>query len=226
MGVVVTACGATPGAKPHDMSAAGHEAAARSEERAAGDLAAQYDAGALHDKRDCNPKLPCWTSHRVPTAADLDMVEAHRRAAGEHRAATRALEEAEARACAGLPPTERDVSPFAHREDLASAAPLTEAVVTGKVATQRTVGAIIRVRAVPGLTAEWLQRTVDCHLARASALGHEVPEMSYCPLVPKGATAQVTSAGDGFDVRVRSSDPAAAHEILQRALRLVGRAAP
>jgi hypothetical protein len=36
----------------------------------------------------------------------------------EHRAAPEALREAEARACAGVAPVERNASPFYHREDI------------------------------------------------------------------------------------------------------------
>ena len=76
-------------------------------------------------------------------------------------------------------------------------------------------------RAVQGMTAEWLQRLVDCHLARNASLGHVVPEMPNCPLVPNGAEAHVSSTGNGFAVIIQSSDPATAREILARANRLV-----
>ena len=65
--------------------------------------------------------------------------------------------------------------------------------------------------------AEKLQHIVDCHVARSAALGHVVPEMLYCPLVPNGVTAKVTVASDGFAVAIRADDPASADEILRRA---------
>ncbi len=71
------------------------------------------------------------------------------------------------------------------------------------------------------MTTEWVQRVVDCHVARNASLGHIVPEMPNCPLVVKGAQARVTSTGNGFAVEIRSSDPAGAQEILARAQRLV-----
>jgi hypothetical protein len=67
------------------------------------------------------------------------------------------------------------------------------------------------------LTAEWLQRVVDCHIARNNALGNNMPEMAYCPLVPKGVTAKVASLGNGFAVTIESKDPASAQEVLRRA---------
>ena len=79
--------------------------------------------------------------------------------------------------------------------------------------------------AVRGLTQEWLQRLVNCHLARNAAVGHEMPEMPYCPLVPRGATAQVRSVGDGFAVDIQADDSDAAGEILRRAQALYRSAA-
>jgi hypothetical protein len=89
--------------------------------------------------------------------------------------------------------------------------------LTGKQAHDEVVGAVVVFRAVPGLTAEWLQRIVDCHVARNNALGNDMPEMSYCPLVPKGITAKVSSTGDGFAVTIESQDPNTAKEVLRRA---------
>jgi len=66
-----------------------------------------------------------------------------------------------------------------------------------------------------------LQRVINCHLARAASVGHSMPEMPYCPLVPKGVTAKVVSAGDGFNVEIRSDDPAAAEEVVKRGQALV-----
>ena len=91
--------------------------------------------------------------------------------------------------------------------------PLTESHSAGKATTQEIVGAIVEFRAVPGLTAEWLQRMVDCHIARNAALGHDVPEMPDCPLVPKGASAQVASTGAGFSVAIRSMSLLVSSEI-------------
>jgi hypothetical protein len=51
-------------------------------------------------------------------------------------------------------------------QDIASVAPLNEKVDFGE--SQR--GSVIAFRAVPGLTTKWLQRTIDCHLARNAAM--------------------------------------------------------
>jgi hypothetical protein len=68
--------------------------------------------------------------------------------------------------------------------------------------------------------ARHLQREIDCHLARNAVLGHDLPEMPDCPLVPKGAEARVRAAENGFVVEVRSDDPAAVAGIVARAERL------
>ena len=85
----------------------------------------------------------------------------------------------------------------------------------------KRVGDSVVFRAVPGMTAEWLQGVVDCHLARAAAAGHVMPEMEYCALELKDVTAKVASVGDGFAVNIRSNEPATADQIVARAEKLV-----
>jgi len=210
-------CAADPGTKPHDMSAAQHDAAANQEMQAASGHAEQHDPAATKQSTECAGRAGCWTSVSNPTAQHGDDAKRHRELAQKHRAASAALVDAEARACVGLSEDDRDMSPFHHREDIESVSPLVEEVKTGKGTTKKEVGATIVFRAVPGLTAEWLQRVVDCHLARAAAVGHDMPEMPYCPLVPKGAKAKVTSVGNGFAVNVSADDAATIAEIKKRA---------
>ena len=218
-------CASDPGTKPHDASVAQHEAMAQHEEAAAADHAKQHDPNAKSATETCAGKGGCWTAVSNPTAQHNDDAKRHAELAQKHRAAAKTLTDAEARACAGISDHDRDMSPFYHREDIESVAPLTEAVQAGKVTTQKEVGATVVFRALPGMTAEWLQRVVDCHVARASAVGHEVPEMSYCPLVLKGVKAKVASVGNGFAINVSSDDPTTAAEIKRRAQALVSGAA-
>ena len=227
----VLSCATTPGARPDEMSTAHHEAAARQEDAAASGHATQYDSNATVTRERCSPRpgavsradfavLPCWTSVSNPTDAHRHEAEDHRRHAADHRAGSIALREAESQACVGIDPDDRDISPFEHTEDIASVTPL-KVSEGGKVATQQTEGVVVTFRAVPGMTAEWLQRVVNCHLARNASLGHVVPEMPNCPLVPNGLTATASSTGNGFAVSVRSSDSATARDILSRAQRLI-----
>lgn len=218
----VACSSSTPGARPHDMSAARHERSAREHDSAADAHAGQYDPKARVGASRCSSRLPpiCWTSVEDPTAAHLRTAEEHRRYAADHRAASAALRGAEAGACIGISPADRDTSPFDRIEDIAGVEPLTEAISQTKGSIQqRAVGAIVTFRARPGMTAEWLQRVVDCHLARNAALGHVVPEMPNCPLVPKGAAARVTSTANGFAVAIRTDDLTVAREVLDRARR-------
>ncbi len=157
-----------------------------------------------------------------PTAAHQKEAEAHGKMAADHRAASKVLRDAEEKACGNVGTADRDESPFEHRDDLVSVAKLETTAHSGKVTTPKLAGASVVVRAVPGLTQEYLQRTLDCHLARNAAMGFAMPGMAFCPLSVKGARASVESAGNGFRVEIRADDPDAAKEVLKRAQALVG----
>jgi hypothetical protein len=219
----LVACASTPGAQPQDMSAAAHQQMASAQETEASQHAAKYDPNAQTKGTTCGPKGGCWTSTSNPTKEHLDEAEKFRKMAADHRAASQALRDAEARSCAGLPDNDRDMSPFTHREDIANVTPAYLPTGNGKLGPSEVLsGAVVTFRAVPGLTAEWLQRVVECHIARNNALGNDMPDMAFCPLVPKGVTATVSSAGDGFSVRIESQDSRTAKEVLRRAQGLKG----
>ncbi len=234
--VLLLACGPAPGTRPHDMSVEHHEEAAGAETELAAAHEAEYDPDATAPLR-CSDSTaspvaldqPCWTGEMNPTAAHRAEADRHRELAAAHRAAAAALHEVEARECVGLSDADRDQSPFSHREDIASVSDLTEPpAATGDsmglgtaLAAPRVIGATVVLRAVPGLTVEWLQRAIECHLARNSVLGHDVPEMAYCPLVPAGVTAVVRSVGDGFAVDIRADGEDAVAEIVHRARALM-----
>jgi hypothetical protein len=210
------------------MSAAQHEAMARQEHAEAESHAGRYDAAAQRDAARCPPgsfkeTSVCWTAARERSKEHLEQAEEHRRRAADHRAASQALRDAEARACVGISEQDRDESPFAHREDILAVEELRSGPSGGKATVPRVEGAIVVFRAVPGMTAQWLQRSVDCHLARSAAVGHDVPEMAYCPLMPKGVAASVTPTQTGFAVAIKAEDPEAAREVLRRARALAPR---
>ena len=75
---------------------------------------------------------------------------------------------------------------------------------------------------VPGLDEATLRRLAECHLARGAALGHEVPEMDYCPLVPRSASAKVATIGKQLAVTI-TVDESHFGEVLRRAELLVER---
>lgn len=222
-------CAADPGTRPHEMSAAQHQAAADEEMVAAQGHVEQHDPNAANVTETCDSRSgSCWTSISNPTAQHREDADRHRELAAKHRAASAALADAEARACLAIPEADRDQSPFYHREDIQSVSPLTKetqdalSLKTGQ-ARKTEIGVTVVFRPVKGLTAEWLQRLIDCHLARAASVGHEMPEMSYCPLVPKGVEARVTSTGNGFAVNISATDKATIQEIKKRAGALLAR---
>jgi len=220
--VALGACASTPGAKPADMSLAQHEQAAAAHEAEATPHAAAYDPNAKQAKATCSARGatqgPCWTSESNPTAEHQADAEQHRKMAADHRAGASSLRAAEATSCSGLAEADRDESPFDRTQDITAVAPATAMLPVGaKSQKSQTVGATVTFRAVPGMTAEWLQRIVDCHIARSNAMGNVMPEMPTCPLVPKGVSAKVTSSGSGFNVTIQSTDPAGAQEVTRRA---------
>jgi hypothetical protein len=192
LALVATAACATSGTRLHEMSEAEHERTAGAEEAAAARSTAAYQAALRTATERCRTRTwACWRYLSEPAEGYRQQAERHLDAAARHRAAARALAQAEARACAGVPDLDRDMSPFAHRADIESVAPMFALKVEGTVATQILQGAQIAFRPVPGLTPERLQRIVSCHLERNAALGHDVPEMDYCPLVPRDVSATV-----------------------------------
>lgn len=153
-----------------------------------------------------------------PTSGHAEDSAKHHQMAADHRAASQALRAAEASACAGLSDADRETSPFDHPGDVAAAEEL-RSPETGatKSAPPKLLGASITVRAVPGLTKEYLQRLVNCHVARNAAMGYSMPEMTSCPLSVKGASATVESAGSAFKVKIQATELGAAQEINRRA---------
>ena len=208
--LMAAGCAAAPGTRPHDMSMASHEAAATRADQSATVGGQPNPSG---ESRPCLVADGCWTRTASERPAE---VQQQRELAAKHRAAAAALGQAEAQACSGISADNRDMSPFFHREDVASVRPLSREVRQGKNIVHEDRGATVVFRAIPGLTAEWLQREIDCHIARAASVGHDMPEMSYCPIVLKGVTAKVSTVRGGFAVAIESEDPDTKNEILRR----------
>lgn len=179
-----------------------------------------------------------WKSEESPTDQHRKDAEHHRKLAEKHRAASKALVDAEQRFCSGIPEADRDLSPFYHREDMTAVEALkketaqsgysvyspstvvrAQPIYKETLGTGGLVGARVTFRAVPGMTAEWLQRVVDCHLARNAAAA-STEDMPFCPLAVPHVSARVSSTGNGFSVDVTSEDEQAALEVVRRAQRL------
>ncbi len=202
-----------PSTQPHDASAHQHELDAQEAEQRAGKHAGRTDPfRACSRSRTAWPDDTCWSSPESNRQAHDDLANRLRALAAQHRAASKALLDAEHRSCAAVSEYDRDLSPFFHREDIATVSRLER---DGEL-----TGAEILFRPVAGLDAQHLQRLVDCHLARAASVGHDMPEMDYCPLVPRGVAAKVREVGKQLAVDVTSSDSSTVHEIVVRAEKL------
>jgi hypothetical protein len=230
---LVLSC-ASSGTEPHAMTAAQHQAAARSEAKAAAAHQSQYDPA--RESAAPTPETGIrWASSENPTDPHRREAEKHRKLAEKHRAASKALVDAEQRFCFGIAEADRDLSPFYHREDVTAVQGLVStpaqaygfpgggiSVVEIQQIEKEVLGpgglrgARVTFRAVPGMTGEWLQRVVHCHLARNAVVGND-PSMSFCPLAVPHATAVVTSTGSGFAVDVTSDDADSVREIVKRA---------
>lgn len=221
------------GTEPHDMGAAEHDEQAERESAEAHKHSSArtiHTGGASAEGDDARTAADCGTSTDICWNYETDddherIAEHHRRIAARHRAASVALRAAETKACADIGADDRAISPLAHRRDIRSVRTLEESPEGDYNSTgvSRTVGAEIVFRAVPGMTAEWLQRQVDCHLARNAGIGHAraSADMPYCPLTLVGVRAIVSSTGDGFAVAVKSDDEGTAKEIVRRSRALV-----
>jgi hypothetical protein len=202
---------AAKGTRPDEMSAAHHEMTAQREEEQAAVHAqkAQSACPGYESEAAC---FRYWTSFQNPTKEQFEQARKHRELAAKHRAASRALVDAEARACQGVPEEERDVSPFFHREDIV-AVEKTTVEVKGDLLT----GARVIFRPLPGMTADWLQHVVDCHVARNAELGYDHVHLAYCPLALKGVTAIVHPVLRGLAVDIRPVNAKASREVNRRA---------
>jgi hypothetical protein len=199
------------------MSAAAHEAEAQQAENAATWHQKQYDPYAGRPTGPCVPaasggSAPCFTQVANPTAEHLRAAEILRKHAAEHRAASKVLRDTEARACAGVASEDRDLSPFFHRESILRVEPLREPA---------TVGARVVFRPIEGMTPEFLQRLVDCHLARNAALGDEALGLEDDPLGLPKIKAQAMRVWDGIAIELRADKAETALKILARANALV-----
>ena len=79
----------------------------------------------------------------------------------------------------------------------------------GYIADPRLRGAEVTVAAQPGLTREWLQRTLATEIAQG-----------VCSFGPAKVAVDVSSAGGGFSVLLTGSDERAGREILEHAQQL------
>jgi hypothetical protein len=130
-------------------------------------------------------------------------------------------------ACKGVPDPERNVRLLTNRQDVVAVGEIKpDDSLFQDSSPDPRAGARVLVVAEPGVTAEWLERIAECHIAQNAARGYPQSAASS-PLDVKGAAVHVSSVGDGFAVDITSYDWKAGREILRRARTLLGaQAAP
>ncbi len=215
--LAVLACASTPVPENH-VSAAAYDDRATAERAAARQLENQAADQAAGTPSTCDPTGVCWSSERNP--ANLAEAARLRADAARDRSLSKELRAAEAKSCVGVSEADRDQGPFIHVEDISSVTPL-----YGEPPESPALrGAVVTFKPVWGLTVDFLQRVVDCHLARSNALGYQLADVPNCPMATPGTRASVTKTSEGFAVSLWSDDPASAQEILRRASMLVPQA--
>jgi len=112
------------------------------------------------------------------------------------------------------------------RANIDSVSPLYADVPGGKSGGgTRLDGAVVRIRPIPGMTAEWLDRALECHSARRVLGRIPADVLPNDPFwLPGGRTVDIDaeSARDGFQVAVRGSTVDDNKEILSRANAFAG----
>jgi hypothetical protein len=201
-------------AKAYEQRADSEGETAEAEEEAYDPLAGRQPDPTEHDST-CDPTGVCWTSERNPTEEHLQVADKLRQEAARDRLLSKELREAEQKSCVGVSEADRDLGPFIHVEDISSVKPLLGRDPGDGHPPLR--GAIVTFRPLWGLTVDYLQRALDCHLARTNVLGNRLPEMPNCPMVTPGTEASVARTARGFAVSLSSDDPKSAQEILRRA---------
>lgn len=113
---------------------------------------------------------------------------------------------------------ETSLAPVLGGQALKDVGPLYATIETGKAGEQSHLrGALLTVSALPGVTAEWLDRELECHSASV-ALGL-VKTTAEDPFWLPGSTVDidVRPAKDGFLIGVAGYSPTDARQILDRA---------
>jgi hypothetical protein len=138
--------------------------------------------------------------------------------ADEHLAAARQLRDVAQAACAEVADSDRDLGPFARKDRIVAIEAL-KARPYAKGLVQPS-GIAVYVRASPGLTVEWMDRVLACHLARRAVVGDGMADRES-PLFVNDTRIALSSTGDGFRFTITSRDIDAAREIIEKGRALV-----
>ena len=119
--------------------------------------------------------------------------------------------------CAGVPEKERELGLLAYRDGIADVRTLSVAEQVGKVQFAHARGALIEVRAQPGISGPWLGRVAACHMALATAGRGGTGGGNADPLLVSGVSLRVDETATGYVLSVRAPDDGAANEVMRRA---------
>jgi hypothetical protein len=123
--------------------------------------------------------------------------------------------------CTGVPSREREMGLLAFRDNIVSVTPLNEFHYAGKAKYLRTEGAVIKLRATPGLSVPWLERVNGCHVALAGSGRLAENDAAMDPFILTGTTVAATEVYAGYVLSVKGASVESVHEILQRSYALV-----
>jgi hypothetical protein len=157
--------------------------------------------------------IPCWDAAEEAAAHRRFLAEREAKLARTERRIATHMVENELDACRGLSPRELEHSPFAHRREIAEVIPHR---VTGTLRGVRIVW-----KPVPGLTADWMRRAIDCHRARFERLGEPPIYFPEDPTLVARSTVAVEQHDGHIEVQIETVDDVTAQVALDRALDLV-----
>jgi len=123
--------------------------------------------------------------------------------------------------CTGVQAREREMGLLAFRDNIVSVAPLNEFHFAGKAKYMRTEGAVIKLRATPGISVPWLERVNGCHIAMMGSGRLVGNEAEKDPFILAGTTVGATEVFAGYVLSVKGASVEAVQEILQRSYALV-----
>lgn len=118
--------------------------------------------------------------------------------------------------CAGVPPKEREMGLLAFRDGIVSVVPLTADSFVGKSKVSHTEGAIIGLRAAPGISVPWLERVNSCHVSLVNSGRLAGDQAALDPFVIPKTTVGATAVYAGYVLYVRGPNYDVAREIIAR----------
>jgi hypothetical protein len=126
--------------------------------------------------------------------------------------------EHERRACAEVPEAERAQGPFARRDRIERVETLRQ-IGNPKLVAPLS-GVAVTVRATPGVTEQWMDRVIECHLAyRANRGATSTP--STDPLDIDDTRVAISPTATGFRIAITSDNPEVARAVIESGRSLI-----